>query len=392
MILAYSRPEVDSPQFLLRNAVAEEILSRISYLTSTVLGDGEGAWGQVVSTAGDPWDGKIVTQCGGSRSVLSPVLSYDVPVDTKSGRTVDWWVSRGRNGTYDEVHFSPNWRIHHYKADPKKLGPCWIERRLPNKEDIPWVSDRGEIVNVTKHGATYPVGFFYGLQRAGGTWAMASGQDWDIPNAPETSDSGDAMKKETRFDWVISKNHHEGLWAGLLNMARVDHTVGKSIVNNNQEAKVMNRIYAYNRKAIYFPEGGSVKLRLMQHIFCETMCRGVDTVENGILDYDIEHSAYEKGKLTAVVAAFLDSKQGLDDITTRGKNGIYIDASYGETTDRKTHRTASDAAGTAQVRPGDAYHLQYYIHFDLLTHSKRFDSTRYRFLGKLTPSLLYVTR
>jgi hypothetical protein len=394
MILAYSRPDLDSPQFLLRNALTEQILSRVSYLTSTVLGDGEGAWGQVISTAGDPWDGRIVTQCGGSRSVLEPVLSYDVPADTRTGRSVDWWVSRRHNGTYDEVHFSPNWRIHHYKVEPKKLGTCRIEKALPtgSKENLPWVSDQGQIVNVTKNGQTYPVGFFYGLQRAGGTWALASGQEWDIPGAPETADSGDATKKETRFDWVISKNHHEGLWAGLLNMARVDHTFGKSIVNNNQEAKVMNRIYAYNRKEIFFPEGGPVKLHLSQHTFCEKLCRGTDTVEQGILDYDVEHSPYEKGKLTAIVAAFLDPKQGQDNIATRARNGIYLDASYGDTTDHKTHRTASFASGTAQVDPGQAYHLQYYIDFDLVTHSKRVDSTRYRFLGKLTPSLLYVTR
>jgi hypothetical protein len=69
-----------------------------------------------------------------------------------------------------------------------------------------------------------------------------------------------------------------------------------------------------------------------------------------------------------------------------------VDASYGDTTDRKTHRTASEVTGVAEVSPGQGYHLQYLIYLDLLTHSKRLDSTRYRFLGKLTPSLLHVTR
>jgi hypothetical protein len=392
MILAYSRPELDSPQFLLRNALTEQLLSRISYLTSTTLGNGEGAWGQVISTEGDPWDGRIVLQCGGAQSTLTPVLSYAVPADTRTGPTVDWWVSSGRNGVYDEVHFAQNWRIHHYTYDTKKLGPCRIEPRLPGKEALPWVSDQGQVVSVTRNGSTFPVGFFHGIQRAGGTFALASGQNWDVPSAPETSDSGDATKKETRFDRVLSAQHHEGLWAGLLNMARVDHTVGKSILNNNQEARVTNRIYAYNRKPIWFPEGGTVKVRLFQHSSCETLCRGRDSVENGILDYDIEHSAYENGKLTAVVAVFLDPKQGLDDVMSRARNGIYLDASYGDTKERQQHRTATNAAGTATVRPGQEYHLQYLISFDLLTHSNRFDSTRYRFLGKLTPSLLYVTR
>lgn len=392
MVLAYSRPELDLPRFLLRNPVAEDILARVSYLTSTILGDGEGAWGEVVSTEGDPWDGRISVFCGGTRSTLSPVLSYNVPADTRFGPSVDWWTSRGRNGTYDEVRFASNWRIHVYNAEKKTPGPCRIEQKLPSNEQLPWTSDQGEIVNVTKSGSTFPSGFFYALQRAGGTYAMASGQNWDIPGAPETSDSGDATKKETRFDWVISPAHHESLWAGLLNMARVDHTVGKSIVNNNQEAKVTNRIYAYNRKSIWFPDGGKVKLRMLQHSLCEKLCRGVDAGENGILDYDVEHSSFEKGKLTAVVAVFLDPKQGKDNIDARAKNGINIDASYGDTTERKTHRTASEASGTATVNPGQAYHLQYYINFDLKTHSNRFDSTRYRFLGKLTPSLLYVTR
>jgi hypothetical protein len=392
MVLAYSRPETDTPRFLLAHASVEDILSRVSYLTSTILGDGEGAWGQVVATEGDPWDGSISLQCGGTRSVLEPVMSYTVPADTKYGPAVDWWTSRGRNGTYDEVRFASNWRIHHYNAATKTAGACRIEQKLPSSDTLPWTSDEGQIVNVTKNGETYPVGFFYALRRAGGTWAMASGQNWDIPGSPETSDSGVATKQETRFDWVISPAHHEGLWAGLLNMARVDHTVGKSIVNNNQEAKVTNRIYAYNRKPLFFPEGGKVKVRMIQHSSCEKLCRGMDSVENGILDYDVEHSPFEKGKLTAVVAVFLDPKQGKDNIDTRAKNGLYLDASYGDTTVRQTHRTANDAAGTAQVSPGQAYHLQYYINFDLVTHSKRLDSTRYRFLGKVTPMRLFVTR
>jgi hypothetical protein len=392
MVLAYSRPDSDTPRFLLSHAAAEEILARVSYLTSTVFGDAEGAWGQVVTTEGDPWDGKISLLCGGTRSVLQPVLSYNVAADTKYGPAIDWWTSRGRNGIYDEVHFASNWRIHHYNAEKKTLGACRIEQKLPSNEMLPWTSDQGEIVNVTKNGTTFPVGFFYALKRAGGTWAMASGQNWDIPASPETADSGVATKQETRFDWVISPAHHEGLWAAMLNMARVDHTVGKSIVNNNQEAKVTNRIYAYNRKPIFFPEGGTVKVRLSQHPSCEKMCRDGLTSELGILDYDIEHSPFEKGKLTAVVAVFLDPKQGKDNIDARAKNGIYIDASYGETSDRKTHRTASEASGTARVTPGQAYHLQYYINFDLVTHSKRLDPTRYRFMGKVTPLLLFVTR
>jgi hypothetical protein len=110
------------------------------------------------------------------------------------------------------------------------------------------------------------------------------------------------------------------------------------------------------------------------------------------MDYDIEHSAYEAGKLTAIVAAFLDPNQGLDNVTNRARNGIFIDGSYGDTKDHKTKVVKPDASGTAKVNPGQAYHLQYLVYFDLNTHSKRVDSTRYRFTGKITPRQMYLTK
>lgn len=391
IVLAYSNPESDKPNILIPFSTQPDILVRLNYLTATILGNGEGAWGEVISADGDPWDGKVTVDCGGRRQ-LSPAFSYTVAADTRNGPSIDWWTSRGHNGTYDEVRFSPNWRIHHYRIDDAKPGDCKLDETLSNKDRLPWRSSDSGVQKITKEGQTYPFGFFYGFQRAGGTYAMASGQDWSFPAAPETSDSGDATKKETRFDWVISPNHHEGLWVSLLNSARVDHTVGKSIVNNNQAANVMNRIYAYNRKSIWFPDGGTVKLHLNQHYFCEKVCRNGATMEYGILDYDVENSPYEAGKMTAIVAVFLDPNQGLDNVVERAKNGMFVDGSYGDTKDRKTQLVKNSASGRAKVNPGQAYHLQYLVYFDLKTHSKRLDSTQYRFMGKITPMWLYLTK
>ena len=392
LLLAYSRPEDSTANFLLKNPATDAMLMRVNYLNSTILGTGQGAWGQVIATGGDPWDGKIALECSGGVQTLSPVLSYSLPVDTANMKSsIDWWSGDLTREYYDTVHFSQNWRIHHYRHEEAKPGPCRVRQLLPNGSDkLPWTAENAVAVKMPGAGDQPITGFFHALRRAGGTYAMATGKNWSYSN-PETSDSGDATKKETRFDWVTDPNHHEGMWMSLLNSARVDHTVGKSIINNNQEAKVTNRLYASDRKALFFPEGGTVKLHLMQHPDCAKVCVN-SGAEQGIMDYDVEHSPYEEGNLTAVVAVFLDPKQGYSGTNwDRAKNGIFIDGSYGNTKDHKTKRVAGSADGVANVGPG-AYYVQYLIYFDLKTHSKRVDSTRYRFTGKITPMLLYVTK
>jgi hypothetical protein len=393
LLLAYSRPEDSTPNFLLRNPGTERILMRLSYLNSTILGTGRGAWGQVIATEGDPWDGKIALECSGGVQTLAPAFNYSLPVDTLNvGPWIDWWTGPLDRGAYNAVHFSRNWRIHHYKYEEAKAGPCRVRQVLPNGADrLPWTAEDAVAVAIPGSEDQQVQGFFHAIRRAGGTFALASGQTWTYFN-PETSDSGDATKKETRFDWTTDPNHAEGLWVSLLNSARVDHTVGKSIINNNQEARVTNRMYAFGRKAIFFPEKGTVGLHLLQHPDCAKVCVS-STVQPGILDYDIEHSPYEEGNLTAVVAVFFDPQQGYGGTNfDRARNGVFVDGSYGNTKDRKTKRVADRADGAADVSAPGSYFLQYLMHFDLKTHSKRVDSTRYRFMGKITPMLLYVTK
>lgn len=400
ILLAYSRPERDVPNFLMLNAAAEQILMRTSYLTSTILGDGTGAWGQVISADGDPWDGNIKLQCGGTKTV-SPVLSYPVPVDSIDGTTIDWWRSRQRNGTYDEVRFTSNWRIHHYQVENIAAGPCKVDPVLPNNQPLPWASPNGEVITLTRFTGEFdtngnpveklvPIGFFYALQRAGGTYALASGQDWQLPSNPITKDEGEAVKKDTRFDWVISDKHHEGLWVSLLNSARVDWPAGFD--PSSKRAYVENIVYAYNRKGIFFPEGGTVTLNAKQHSWCEKVCRGSDSNEYGFMDYHVEHSPYEAGYLSTSVSVFLDPHSGRHEIDARKKNGIFIDGSYGNTTETKSKRVADSVVGTARVSTDQAYHLQYYLAFHLETHSKRMDPTSYHVMLKMTPRLMYFTK
>ena len=401
MLLAYSRPELDTADFLVRNPVYEDIMMRINYLTSTILGEGKGAWGQVVSADGDPWDGQIKLQCGGTRTV-SPVLSYLVPADTSDGPSIDWWSSRGRNTTWDEVHFTPNWRVYHYKLEDANVGPCRVDPVLPSGQPLPWAPAKGEVTTVTRmfeeiqNGRPVlvekpvPIGFFYALQRAGGTYALASGQNWALPANPETYDEGKASKKDTRFDWVISAAHHEGLWVSMINSARVDWSAG--IDPSSQKAYVMNRVYAFNRKNLWFPQGGTVTLNAKQHSWCEKVCRGSDSNEYGFMDYNVEHSPFEAGYLNTYVSVFLDPNEGIDNIDARKKNGIFIDGSYGNTTDTKSKRVADSVVGTANVNSSTTYHLQYFLALQLETHSKRMDSTRYHVMLKMTPRLMYFTK
>jgi len=394
MLLAYSRPDIGSPQFLVRNPIEETILGRINYLTATYLDDARGAWGEIISTAGDPWSGQLKLECGGQSATVAPELTYTIPVDAQHyGSTVDWWTSRAHNGTYDEVHFSPQWRVLHYKLESAGIGPCRVDPQLPGVGDrLPWSSPNSEVVSVTKDGTTAPFGFFYGIERAGGTYALASGRNWYTGNPQSGSRSGPATRAEDEFKWLASPDHAEGLWAGFLAYGRVEHTLGQSLLPT-QEAKISYYFHVYDRKQIFFPDGGPVRLHLIPTNECDRLCRPGETAQQAVMDYDIEDNPFEKGKLTAVVAAFFDTKEGYDGaIFDRARNGIYIDGSYGDTNDRKTKRVDGDLAAPVRVSPGQGYHLEYFFDFDLLTHTKRLDASSYRFVGKITPISLFVTR
>ncbi|HET7436581.1 MAG TPA: hypothetical protein VFN10_17870 [Thermoanaerobaculia bacterium] len=370
---------------------AEEFLTRANVLNAALLGNGEGAWGQTISM-GDAWDGAINLQCGASPGKISPRFDYVVPVTSRSGdRELDWWVSRAANPIYDEVHFAKEWKVYHYYLPEAKPGPCTVAENLPGKGIMPWREPGSAVMHVrTADNKEITFGSFLAIQRAGGTYAMASGS-WRKRNEPINDDSGTTGNvKNGRFDWTID-THARFPEVGVLFEGR-----GEYIPFKGGRIRKYNQIYLYNAKNIYFPEDRQVKLHLLQGNECAKTCRNGERGDTFLLDYNIENG--DTGKLDAVVSVFLsptvsspDSRDnGLKDRAKSG--GIYIDGSYKDTKDRRTKRVDTAQSAVVNIDPNSAYHLQYLLEFDLSTEGAGIDGTQFMYRGKITPGLLYLSK
>jgi hypothetical protein len=389
VLLAYSDMHVNA-WFL--NGRAEEFLTRANVLNAALLGTGEGAWGQVISM-GNAWDGAINVQCGPSSGKVTPRFNYAVPVGSRFGdKEVDWWVSRAGNSVYDEVHFANDWKVFHYYLPDAKEGPCTIAESLPGKGIMPW-SWPGSKVMRTKNSANKEITFgsLLGIQRAGGTYAMASGSRWRKRNEPINSDDGTTGNvKNGRFDWLIDTGTRFPQ-ASVLYEGR-----GEYKVFSGGRIKKYNQIYLYNEKQLSFPEDTEVKLGMLQGHDCAKTCRGSSTAENFILDYNIENG--DSGSLDAIVSVFVspltsdpDSKN--TELRKRANgSGIYIDGSYGSTKDRRQKTVDGLQMGSFKTNPAAGYYLQYLIEFDLSTEGPGADATQFMYRGKITPAWLFFAK
>jgi len=370
---------------------AEEFLTRANLLNAALLGTREGSWGRIIAMGN--WDGAVDMKCGASSGKFSPRLSYLVPVAGRNKeREIDWWVSRAGNGVYDEVHFAKDWKVYHYYLPNAKLGPCTVSDSLPGKGIIPWVQPGAKVMSVrTAAGTDITFGSFIAIQRAGGTYAMASGGAWRKHAEPINSDEGTiGTVKNGRFDWSIDTGGRFPN-AAILYEGRGEYTLFKG-----GRIRKFNQIYLYNEKKIYFPEERRVTLAMLQGHECAKTCRSSSSGELFILDYNVENG--DTGNLGATVSVFLhptvsDPQSKDSELKKRASgNGIYIDGSYGDTKDRRTKTVEGLVEGAVATDPSKGYHLQYLIEFDLSTEGPGADATQWMYRGKITPALLYFRK
>ncbi|HKR66156.1 MAG TPA: hypothetical protein VJZ00_20670 [Thermoanaerobaculia bacterium] len=389
-LFSYGFPHEENPNFLPEET--DEILVRAHFLNSSILGNAEGLWGRAISM-GNAWDGALTVECSGKSQTLTPALTYTVPVEDKYG-PLDWWISREGNRVYDEARFSNEWRIYQYQFESAKVGPCKVQERLPKGGMLAWVDPEVEVTQVQNGSQKFASGSFIAVQRAGGTYALASGP-WIRRNDPWREDGGTATQKDVRFDWLIETNRAVP-WASMLHEGKGEWTFGKgSRVKNSLQ------IYFYNNKRIYFPEDEQMKLHLWQSHNCAKVCRS-RAIEEAVFDYDIENddSSSGKGKLDAVVSVFFapfvqdPSYGGRKHAKELGHtNGINIDGSYGSTGDHKTKRVTGPLTGTfKRADRGLPNLLQYLIEYDLETEGRGVSATRWYIRAKLTPNQLFITR
>lgn len=392
LLLSYSPYRLTvSSNFLPENKTAA-VMQRANYITSTLLGDGQGLWGRVIS-AGNAWDGSLQVTCGGSAQTLTPVLTYAVPaggsgvyiVGQDSG-PIDWWVSRSGNAVYDEVHFAGDWQNRIYSIPTAKAGPCSVSPNLPKGGVLPWVQPDRNVVTITGTEKPFAFGSFLAVQRAGGTYALVSG-NWRGSTSPYFNKEGDGEFVGQADEWIIEPSRPAGPRMGLYRKGRAEYSM--NLKRLSSRVHLVNTISLSAEKEVSFPEDTRVKLHFVPGNCEREFCNGLGS--NSILAYDIENNDTEakKGTLEAyAMAAFVDTS--ISDLNSGP--GVKVDGSYGKTGDHKTLNVTGIQSSVMQLDPRKRYRPTYGIRFDLWTEGRGTDASDFWYRALIAPSAIYVTK
>lgn len=238
MVLAGADTHARHANFLPSDA--ERVFARSDLFTAGNLGEGFGIRGRVISM-GNAFNGKLKVQ----NAEWSPV---DTPskVATYGGR-VDWWKSTAGNAAYDELHFDDRWVVYHYHAKQAGPGTYAIQTPMPVAPAIK-VTDR-EI-----DGRKVPFGSFVGIARAGGGYALLSG-DWNSDTATRTPNAvGDLSQGWNDFLFEPAK-----MLAGIKYSGSLEWHIKNA--PGDQYIEAARSSFAISKKSIRYPEGGELTLR-----------------------------------------------------------------------------------------------------------------------------------
>jgi hypothetical protein len=331
---------------------------------------------------------------------VKPRFSYPVRVDGPNNlKTLDWWVSRAGNGVYDEVRFAQDWTVYHYYLPDAKKGACTVSQSL-DKGIIPWVQPGTEVMTVKRaDGTDVDAGSFIAIQRAGGTYALASGSVWRRADQAleDNSNPGKATIKNAVSRSKIESSNGALARIGILNEGRGEMT---AFTDDGGRVRKRQQMYLYNEKNFYFPQGGNLKLMMESIGDCLETCRGGSSSEHSTLDYDIWNGKgkKEKGKLDALVSVFFhtktyDPKSISDQIKFNvPNNGIVVNGSYDWTNDNQRKTFPGFQNGTFKPDPNTAYKLQYLIDFDMVTEGTGWDATQWMYRARIAPYNLYIAK
>jgi len=403
LVLSYAPYRLTTTgNFMLTGNKSMDVIARANYVTGVMLGNGEGLWGRAISM-GHTWDGSLQVTCSGTSETLTPALKYTVPaggsgamiVGPDSGE-IDWWVSSKGNAVYDEVRFSSDWTNYIYNFASAKPGPCTVSPNLPKGGVMPWVQPSINVVEVQppKRKPTdselppkIRFGSFSAIQRAGGMYALVSG-NWSGMTSPyryETEGKGSLVTKDGDDQWFIKANEPGGPQMGLYRKARGEWKFGTT----SSRVHLRNKIALTDDKEIRFPDDTRVRIHFYpgrcEGFFCDGLGR------ESILAYDVENNDTEekKGNLEAYAKIdFVDTS-----IADLGSGpGIKIDGSYGNTGDHKTLNVKGGQSAVMEVNPQKKYKPQAVIYIDLWTQGRGTDATDFWYRALLAPAALYLTK
>lgn len=239
-VLAASDTHARQTNFL--PAVAGRLFARADLFTAGNLEEDYGVRGRVIAM-GDTFDGEL--SVAGTKYRASGAAVNRVP--TRGGR-VDWWKITSRPNAYDEVHFSGEWKIYHYRAS-LPVGTYSIDTSLPYRPQI-------SVANVTlgtgDTETTVPFGSFTAISRAGGGYALLSGE-WEPVVKDEIKSRGGLTERwnEYLFDPA-------NLRAGMMYSGDLEWKPANA--PQDQYLEVNRYSYARSKKHVRYPKGGELTL------------------------------------------------------------------------------------------------------------------------------------
>jgi len=238
-VLAASNTHARQPDFVI--PAAAPLFRRVDLFTAGNLGDGLGIRGRVI-TMGDTFNGNL-SIAGTPRTPSGTANS----VPTRGGR-VDWWKA-STPGVYDQVHFSNEWKIYHYHVPSAAAGTYAIDTALPHRPQIT-VADITLGTGDTER--SVPFGNFTAIDRAGGGYALLSGE-WEHVTKDDITWTGGLNEGRNERYFDAAK-----LRAGVLHSGSLEWRAG--LAPNDQYIKLNKYSYARSRKKIRNPQGGELTL------------------------------------------------------------------------------------------------------------------------------------
>lgn len=387
-VLAYSAPHYNNADLMLPEGSTDTI-DRANLLTAALLGPADGMWARVYSM-GNQWDANVRFTCDGNQTYdAKPFFDYAIPIK-KEDSPLDWWTSSQKNGTYDEIRFADKWRGTMYRIPAKNLGPCVMSNTAP--AHIPYTDPDTALIELDIKGKTAKIGSAFAIQRAGGSYALTSG-DWAMEREPQFKYDGGADRIETNRQWTIAKGRHGVPFIAL-------YYNGKGAWQSFKDSQLHQRnvIHIYRRTPIRVPDGGALTLVMGQSGDCANVCRNNRGDENVVMEYNIEAPKIQTAKMKALTGIYFHTDLGnanedsYETISGRMANGIRIDGSFNDTNDRKEKKVEGDQSGRASFDPNKKYFLQHAIFYELWDATVGLDAVYYWYRSKLTPYAVYLTK
>ena len=238
-VLAASNSHARQANFIL--PAAEPLFRRVDLFTAGNAAESLGIRGRVI-TMGDTFNGNL--SIAGKQHTPSGAANT---VMNRDGRT-DWWKA-SKQGVYDQIHFSDQWKIYHYQVPSATAGTYSIDTWLPHRPQI-------SVTNITlgtgNTQTSVPFGSFTAIDRAGGGYALLSGE-WDHVKKDEIKWLGEL--KEGRNDFFIDAAN---MRAGMLYSG--DLVWKAANAPKDQYIDVNKYSYARSKKLIKNPKGGELTL------------------------------------------------------------------------------------------------------------------------------------